>query len=386
MRKFVSLLLLLIGLLAMSGLASAQELVKVPCGALAQADCALLQQSVEAMAGVKSSDVSFSLVATAENVPDMPVAGPLSVSVMGQGTFTGDMSAFYTVPSKALASNPAAAAEYLQKVIGGLNGDLQIKLSLPKQFLAASSFPIPAEIPVNVRLVDGKGYLDFDALTNAFGKDAGLNLPPGWGGVDIVGLIGQGIDSLNADEMTGAGEVSADLMNPEFVQKYLLVERKADEQLAGDGVAVFQYSLDLQGLLNDTVVQDAINKAAESQDRLTEDQIAAIQQAFSGLTLTLTQKIGLNDHFVRSTALNFSFDMTEIMKLQDKPTEEATAEATVTGPAPVLTFTFEATSSNFNGGQAITTPSNATMIPLGAGSTSDDATTEATSVLDQPSG
>lgn len=33
MRKFVSLLLLLVGLLAMSGLASAQELVKVPRGA-----------------------------------------------------------------------------------------------------------------------------------------------------------------------------------------------------------------------------------------------------------------------------------------------------------------------------------------------------------------
>ncbi len=374
MRKLISLALLLVGLLAMSGLASAQELVKVPCGALAAADCALLQQSVEAMAGLKSSDVSFSLVASAENIPDMPVAGPLSVSVSGQGTLSGDMSAFYTVPSAETLSDPAASAAYFQQIIGGLNGDLQIKVSLPQQLLSASSFPIPADIPVNVRLVDGKGYLDFDALTNAFGEDAGLGLPPGWGGVDIVGLIAEGAQSINSDELSSASEVSSELMKPEFVQKYLLVERVADGQVDGTSVAVFQYTLDLQGMLSDTVVEDAINTAAESQDRLTDEQIAAVKQAFNGLTLTLTQKIGLDDHFVRSTALDFSFDMTELMKLESSATEEAT----VTGPAPVLTFKFESSASHFNGGQTISAPSNAILIPVGG---SDEATSEATSTV-----
>lgn len=364
MRKIVPVLLLLVGLLAMSGLASAQDKMPVACGALAQADCSLLEQSRDAMAALTATDLSFSLVATAENIPDMPVAGPLTVSLTGKGTFTGDMSPFYTVPSKDVISNPAQYGAYLQKMIGGFNGDLQLKLSLPQQFLAATSTPIPADIPINVRLVDGKGYVDFDALTNAFGADAGLGLPPGWGGMDLVSLINQGMSAMDVDSLTGAGDVPSDLMNPEILQKYVRVERLADDQVSGEAVAVFQTTLDLQGLLNDTVVQQAIDQAAETQDRLTDEQVAAIKQAFNGLTLTATQKIGLNDHFVRSTSVDFTFDMTELMKLAATP--EATVEASADQPAPVLKLSFEATAGNFNGGQTISAPSNAIMLDAGS--------------------
>ena len=179
--------------------------------------------------------------------------------------------------------------------------------------------------------------------------------------MNLIALIGQTMSEVDMDSLAEV-DVPSELINGDFLQDYVLVERLADEQVSGEPVAVFQTSLDLQGLLNDTVVQQAIDEAADAQDSLTGEQIEAIKQAFDGLTLTATQKIGLNDHYVRSASVNFTFDMTELMKLQAIATEDAENTAAADLPAPVLTLTFEASAGNFNGGQTISAPTNAIML------------------------
>jgi hypothetical protein len=369
MRKLTIFALLMI-VLSLSGLtaAQAQDMPPIPCGTLAEADCQLLQQSAQAMTTLQSASFDFNLDLNLENIPDTP--SPLAFNLSGTGSFSGDMTALHNMQGMTNPSDPTAAMNMLAEGLRGVNADLSLNINLPSELTAQAGGDVPSQIPLNVRLVDGIAYLDFDALRDVAGDNA-ESMPAGWQGIDLVGLV-QGFASQAGTMNMGPSEaMSADLMaqfqDPEFIGQYLTITRTDD----GSGQeATFTSTLDFAGLMSDPAVQDAMRQAMTQQagsgdSTMSEDEMNQtmdmVGQMFQGMTFTSTQTIGTDDFFVRSSTANFDWDLTGMVQAMEAAGEDTDLGD---GPAPVISFQSTLNLSNFNSAPAITAPEGATVIPL----------------------
>jgi hypothetical protein len=369
MRKLTFFALLMI-VLSLSGLtaAQAQDMPPIPCGTLAEADCQLLQQSAQAMTTLQSASFDFNLDLNLENIPDTP--SPLAFNLSGTGSFSGDMTALHNMQGMTNPSDPTAAMNMLAEGLRGVNADLSLNINLPSELTAQAGGDVPSQIPLNVRLVDGIAYLDFDALRDVAGDNA-ESMPAGWQGIDLVGLV-QGFASQAGTMNMGPSEaMSADLMaqfqDPEFIGQYLTITRTDD----GSGQeATFTSTLDFAGLMSDPAVQDAMRQAMTQQagsgdSTMSEDEMNQtmdmVGQMFQGMTFTSTQTIGTDDFFVRSSTANFDWDLTGMVQAMEAAGEDTDLGD---GPAPVISFQSTLNLSNFNSAPAITAPEGATVIPL----------------------
>ena len=362
MRK-VSILLFLAGLLIMGGVVSAQDTAPVFCGSLAEADCTILQQSRTAMQGLTSADFSLNFDFTAENIPDMPTTEPLTVSLTGAGSFSGDIAAAGQPPTD--TSDPSVALTYLADVLANASFKLDLTINIPPTLAAMSgSSSIPSTIPINVVLVNGEGYLDFDALApvvEASGSDTS-SMPQGWVGINLVEAINQFAPMMAqmasmATQEAGSADLSSLMQDPTVFNQYLTIERGPD----ANGEAVFNTTIDLAGLLNDPTFQGVMQQQAEMAGGAQAEQgIAMASMMANSMDLTVTETIGLSDNFVHSVTMDFTFDMSALMSAMSS---ESTASADTQAP-PVVKVHFDYALSNFNSAAAITVPEGATLIPL----------------------
>ncbi len=371
MRKVV-ILCLMAGLLLMGGVVSAQDAAPVFCGTLAQADCSILQQSSTAMKSLNSADVSFNLSFSGENIPNMPTTEPLTISLAGTGSFSGNPSGLSMSPSS--MSDPAAAMTQMATALAGVSAKLNLTLTIPEaltQMAAASSSSsasIPGSIPLNLVLVDGKAYLDLDSLAPviaASGADT-ASLPKGWVGIDLVGAINQMAPMMSqmssmATEEAAASDALTQFMDPTFIGKYLKIERGADATVNGDAVAVFNSTVDIAGLLNDPAIQAEIQKQAAASGSSEAASAAMMASMFANsITVTSTTQIGTADNIVRAASTDISFDATSLMAMAQSSSDSTTSAQ----PAPVVKMHFDYGLSNLNAAQPITAPEGATLIPL----------------------
>ncbi len=371
MRKIV-ILCLMVGMLLMGGVVSAQDTPPVFCGTLAQADCSILQQSRTAMQGLKSADINLTFNISAANIPNMPTTEPLNISLTGTGSYSGDMSAVGQPPTS--MTDPTASITWLAKALGAVNAKLNLTITIPpaiQQMAAAGSNPVtlPASIPINLVLVDGKGYIDMDSLGPVIaGMDttgSATSMPKGWVGLDLVEALNQmapmmsQVASLATQEAVVSNDM-AQFMDPAFIGKFVKIERGADATVNGDAVAVFNTTVDVSAMIQDPTIAAAMSQAMHSTG--SESSNAAQIQAMlpvlaQGLSITATTEIGTADNIVRSAAVDFSYDATSIMALMATP--EASPQ-----PAPVVKVHFDYGLSNINSAQPITAPEGATVVPL----------------------
>jgi hypothetical protein len=373
MRKLTIFALLMI-VLSLSGLtaAQAQDTPTIPCGTLAEADCQLLQQSAQAMTTLQSASFDLNVDLNLENIPDTP--SPLAFNLSGTGSFSGDMTALHNMQAMNNPSDPTAAMNALAEGLRGVNADLSLNINLPSALTEQGGGEIPSQIPLNVRLVDGIAYLDFDALRDVAGDNA-ESMPTGWQGIDLVGLI-QGFASQAGTMDLGASPagMSADLMaqfqDPEFIGKYLTITRTDS---GGGQEATFTSTIDFAGLMSDPAVQDAMRQAmtqqADSGDStMSEDDMNQAMdmmgQMFQGMTFTSTQTIGLDDHYVHSSDATFDWDLSGMMAAMQAADSSSGNSSTSDGPAPIVHFHSTVTLSDFNSAPEITAPEGATVIPL----------------------
>jgi hypothetical protein len=381
MRKFL-ILCLMAGLLVMGGVVSAQDTPPVFCGSLAQADCSILQQSQTAMKDLKSADVSLTLNFTGENIPDMPSTEPLTITLTGTGSFSGDMSGLGAMPTMN-SSDPSASLAYATKALAAVNAKLNLTLTIPpsvSQMAGGSSgASIPSSIPINLVLVDGKGYIDLDSLAPvlaATGQET-TSMPKGWAGLDLVEALNQMAPMMTqmasmATQEAGASDAMQAFMDPTFIGKYLKIERGADATVNGDAVAVFNSTVDIAALLQDPAVQAEIQKqAAATGSAQAEGSVAMISQFASAMSLTATTQVGTADNIVRSASTDLTVDLTAMMAMMPTPDGATTQMA-----APIIKVHFDYSLSNINSAQAVTAPEGATLIPLSSlmgGSSSMDS-------------
>lgn len=365
MRKMIVLTLLML-MLGMSGLAQAQ-MIEVPCADLAESDCEILRQAQQANFELESYDFQLNVDLVLANIPDAPPS--LALNLAGTGSLSGDWSQLQQMSSEltALVGDPAAYAELMEATLGQMDADINLVLTLPQELVAEAGGQIPASIPLQLRMVDGVAYLNFDAISDALGEDMAQGLPPGWMGIDIVELASvtveqQAATSSMSDEIADMqAEMMSRFTDPEFLNSFMSIER-LDDVTAEDGTqaAVFHTTIDYSALMSDPAMQDMMRESMMESGELTEaDMDMALETMgtmFEGLQLEMVQTIGLEDFYPRAMEFTFAWDLSSM--------QDALGSEMGSGPAPTFTLNGVMTYSNFNAAAEITEPENATIIPL----------------------
>jgi hypothetical protein len=363
MHKWARVLLVLL-VLSLGSMTLAQSQPSIQCGSLSAADCTLLTDSVTAMQTLKSATFDLNLQLEAKNIPNSP---DMTVGLTGNGSFAADLMAIKD--SFAQAIDPQTAVNALASAIKGFNGDLNLNLTLPAEAMSALG-PGAGTGPINLqlRLVDGVGYINFDPLDALAGgklSQAGLK---GWTGLDLAGALTQFYpmmqsmlpDMSSITGMMGSGSsdstAAMGMMDLSVLAKFFTVTRQPD----ANGSAVFVTNLDIAGLIDDPDFQKAIFDIAKTQDStLTEDQVKAELSAFAAsgatFTVTVTQAVDLSSGYLRSEELAFNANMDMAQMAGSASTGSGLSQ---------LTFDASISFDNINSAPAITAPEGATVIPL----------------------
>ncbi|HEX2909016.1 MAG TPA: hypothetical protein VHO69_19240 [Phototrophicaceae bacterium] len=359
MKKMTSILFVL--LLLVSGSAFAQ----VPpgfCGGLAEADCAILTASSEAMTGLNSGTATMNIDLTVSNIPDAPFES-LAFNVAGDMVYHVDpalvekYAAMQADPS-ALLKDMSQLGPMMEELFSGMDGQVSLKLTIPQDIVdlaAESGSALPTELSTELRLVAGVGYINLSSLAEAL-PEAGV--PTGWYGLEIAKLMGSAMNMALA-QMEGQAMPSFDpsmfsqFTDPAFLESYIKVERLADS----DGAAVFQMSFDMAALATSPAFRDMMVKQMEMMgqevDEAQIDQmIAMVAQMYEGLDMSITQSVDLSTSYMTHMDMVFDWDLTALMSASGASSDVA---------APVINLVMSADYADFNAAPEVTAPEDATV-------------------------
>jgi hypothetical protein len=321
--------LTLAAMLLVSGISFAQT--DVVCGTLAEADCAILTQSAEAMAEVSSStfDMAFEI--------NTGTQGALTIAADGAFEFTGEIGE--TDLAALNSADPTVAFGVLKNLLANFKGTLNLSLS------GTPEVGLPGDVAISLVLVDGIGYLNFAELAPLAGPSGDQMLTQfgitDWAGLDLVGAIDLLGGMATGMETTPTDPAAAEELNA-AIANYVTITREADV----DGQAVFSTSIDFAGLLSEPAFADLVAAQAEAQGTDPE-MLAGITE---GISVTATSTIDLATFF--QTSVSFDLNISGAA-LQGSGVESIS----ITG---VVNY------DNFNSAPAITAPAGpvATVMDL----------------------
>ncbi len=363
MRKFI-LIIAALALLSLSSAVFAQDTTpQTFCGNLSSADCQILTQSAAATKTLNSSSFNFNVSVQMSNLPDMPAMGPITVD--GSGAVAG-MSALQIDPTTIMADYGA----FLQTALAKLNGNFKLTVTVPPELMQQADPKAPNSLTLDVRMVDGVGYLNLDELQPLL-NDATMK---GWYGLDIAGLMkGLLAQNPNLFDMTNMGAMMGstnpmtymqDFQDPAFLSQFLSITRTDD----GSGAtATFHMSIDFAALMSSPQMQDLMKQQMQAQGtgtKLTEQQmqqaLSMSQQMFTGMTFTIDEVISTTDYYLQSLTGEMNFDLSGIMN--SVSAMSATPMPTTTG-APTVNATFSVNYADFNSAAVTVAPENPTLLP-----------------------
>lgn len=326
MRKMM-VAMLVVAMLLVSGVSMAQT--EVACGGLSEADCAILTQSAEAMAGVTSATFVMDFVIDAGD------QGALNIAADGAYN-TAELAAF---DAEALASlnsaDPTVALTVLKDVIAAFDGTLNLTIS------GSPEMGLPGDVSVSLILVDGIGYMNFAQLAALAGPQGDQMLTgfgiTEWAGLELIGAIDMmGGMAGDMGDMGAGTDVEASTAAAEAALNYITVTRGADV----DGEAVFTTTVDLAGLINDPAFADVM---ASQGGEMSEADMTEALAMLEGVVITATSTIDLETLFQTSVSFEFAISG-EVL-------------AAAGGDAPSnLSMTGSIQYDNFNNAPAITAP------------------------------
>lgn len=364
MRKIA--LLAILALCCLSGAAFAQDAMPTFCGTLSEADCAIVTNSQEAMNSLDSVSFDMAFNVHASNIPDMDE--PVSFSLTGNGSVTGMAAVSGAADMTAFEANPG---ETLAKLLSDFDADLTFVLSLPEAMTAEMGSNFPSDITLQVRMVDGVGYLNLDPLQPLINEPSAK----GWYGLDIANMLKTVMEQMpdmldQLSQMSGASSMNymEDFSNPEMLAQFVSITRT--DNGSGD-VATFETTVDLGALMSSPEFQDLMKQQMQAQfemqgQTVTEDELemgmAMSTQMMQGMVVTVTEEIGLTDNYLHSVHGSLTFDLASMMAAMGE-SMGGSSDSASTEEAPVFNIDFSLNYSDFNSAAAITAPEGAVVIP-----------------------
>lgn len=371
LRKLMSvffLVILLVGLFPGAVMAQGPD---VYCGSLSEADCNVLIQSEEAMRALTSSafdlDMTFTMSSSEEFAPDVT---SVAFGLNGSGAVEGDLAALQNLqgmdPEQVMGMMDTLP-QLLADSLRGVTGEATFTLDLPAELMEGEG--VPSELTLNLVGVEGVLYLDLRSLMPAEAvEEEGM---PAWIGIDVAGMyetLFEEMPGMDLEEMQGMVDMSAltQLMDPELIGQFVLVERVEDATVDGQTVAVFQTTIDYAALAASEAFQQAMNQymqamlemQGESIEDLPIDVNSLVAAMMSGIQLTVEEWIGLDDALVHHMQMDMAFtlDREAIAAVAGNQAELA--------DVPEFSMTFGATVdlSAFNEPVDVTAPEGAQVI------------------------
>ncbi len=373
----------------------AQDLPAPFCGDLSEDDCAILTSSQETAleigSGIYNSEIDF-LVA---GIPGLPVE-EISFNLIQDATYaldpelTAQLVEMQSMAPEELTENMEAMFDLLLEVYATLAYDGQMQLTLPEDVAALLSaqagMAIPEEIALQVRVVDGYGYINLADLAVFAPDQEGLE---GWAGIDILSVMEMGLQESmqeaesNPASMAGFG--IGNFFNSEegraMIEPFIEIERLDDATVSEQDVAVFDSTFNVSAFIASPLFRDivisqlpTINQLAETE--LTEEEATEAltmlsfvgPMLFAGLDFHTEQAIGLEDFYTYQSDFVFNWDLSSLVavaKMVDS--DGAMGLSTLMGDvSPVVNLEIATTASDHNNAPEITAPEDAQIIPLEA--------------------
>ncbi len=315
MRKIVVLLLLALAFSVLVPATLAQDATEVFCGDLAAEDCALLEQSTQAMADVTSGVASFNLTIDVQNIPDVP---SLTISLDGAASYNVDAAAIEAAtPAEGAELSAEETLALISTALGAFDGELSLTLTLPAELAAEAGIPASV-IPLELALVDGIGYINFDTIDPLVGGMLAQQGMSGWGGINFIDVLTQVVaenpEMLGQLDMATSTTEMTDLTQYEALADYINISRSADV----DGAAVFVTNIDFGGVVSDPAFQDLLVESMQTagetiSEAELQQNLGILQVLGQQSTMTLTQSIDPATGYLNSGEFNLNIDLTSLM-------------------------------------------------------------------------
>jgi hypothetical protein len=374
--------------------AFAQDLPEPFCGNLSEDDCGILVSAQEAAlevgSGVYNSEINFQLA----GVPGLPVE-EISFNVTQDASYAVDpalmaeLAAMQMMSAEEMAENMEAMVDLMLNLYATLSYDGEMNLTLPEDIAALLSaqagIDIPEEIRLQIRVVDGYGYLNLEDLVPFAQSPEDAEQLQGWAGLDLLTLMKAGLQEgmqEGATDSFSSGFGMGNFLNSEegraMIEPYLIVSRDRDDTVGDQDVAVFTNKVDVgkfvgSPLFRDLVISqlDVINEAADTN--LTEQEVTEMltmltfvgPMLFTGLDFHTTQAIGLEDFYTYRSDFVFNWDLSSLVgvaRMVDSNGEMGLS-AMMGDVAPVISLEVATDASDHNNVPEITAPEGAQIIP-----------------------
>lgn len=356
MKRLITIVMLTLMTFMLATVVTAQDAPPVFCGNLSAEDCAILEQSQTAMMAVSSASATFNFNLAMSGIPDLP--DPAIISITGDGQFSNG-TAFLPLADLGEDAEVTTVVSALATALQAFNGALNVSITIPAELADG----IPNTIALNLRLVDGVGYINFDALQPL------LNDPSftGWGGLDFTGLLNflleQQPELFNDPSITdafsegfsaGFAASTGGFDDPERMADFVTIQRVADE----GGAAVFESSVDFAALLQEPEFADMLREQMESQGQSMTDAefseaLTMVESLFENSSIVVRQAIDPATGYTVGSSGSFNFDLTSVAAMSGDSSMGS----------PIINIDFEVNTSDVNATSPVTAPEGASLFP-----------------------
>ena len=359
MRHRLLIVVLLLALLVPLNGVLAQE-GEVFCGDLSAEDCTLLEESQAAMMTLESLGFNFDAnMEMSASGGDMGMEG-IALNLAGEGALAMDIAALADLQAMQ-PDDMANMGEMMSQLLNSVNAEMVLQLGLPEDMVG----PKMSELSLDMRMVDGVFYVEISKLMQAPEET--------WMGLDMGALYGvmfsEMMGEMDMGEMMGSDIFSLS-SDPEFINEFMTISRLDDAEVMGQTVAVFEMTLDYGALMSDEAFREAMTNymnsimAMQGMDEemppgFDMDLVMDMMMArFVDATLSYTQWLGLDDHYVHHGEMDMAFNMNMAAMMASVP------EADTEGAPESFSISFDATYDlhAFNEPVEVTAPENAQII------------------------
>lgn len=352
-------------------------LAETDCDLLVQAN----ENTAEQTAGVYSMTMDLDLHNIGNGLTDSTgdYGISLDVDTIWSGDLSAFET--LALESMSMMADPEAMLLMLGALLSQVNGSATMNLEAPQglpgvpedEFTAA----LLSGMTMEMRLVDGHVYLDLSSLATITPVETGV--PSGWFGFHVMDLLemmlesgmmdmdvegmsdggaqpasventdiqeklsateakldsdlmgeemkaglDEGAESTAADgayvqqEMAAIEAMMADWSDPEFLGRFIAVERLPDQIVEGRGVAVIHTSVDLSALFGSPEFRQLMIASGEfSQEPVDEDDMAMLDfmlgMVADAIDVEATQYIGLEDRLILREDTSMLMDLGAMM-------------------------------------------------------------------------
>ncbi|HRW08942.1 MAG TPA: hypothetical protein P5121_27750 [Caldilineaceae bacterium] len=351
-RPIFILLVVLSALAVPTALLAQADMPKVICDRLSDEDCLLLQRSRQAMNEVTTarshSESLFQLV----DIPSMVMDGEpleipeLAISVTLDNAYAFDertaeqWQALAAIDQNVMGLAALVAPESILQIFAGLTAEMTLRLQLSEAvqvaFVEELGEPLPAEMVINVRVIDNMLYIDLNAIADAL--DA-LPPPAAWGVVNLDDLWA--LPATSSDNPPPAtifaflvGAVAA-RNNDQLITYYedlqllgaldrklapgrvVQVVRGEDQIVHGITVAEYRSTIDVRRLVSwgATVVQQFLDGLGEEVDPEVTVALTMGPSLLTGVESTFTAYIEPATARVHRQENAFVWDFTALLSM-----------------------------------------------------------------------